>query len=68
MKAESMILKLLFAATLAISAGLFASMLFTPGKAVDLAAGGNHPAAAGLNLQHLPCPLAPDGVICLRAG
>jgi hypothetical protein len=70
MKYESMMLKMLFVATLALSAGLFASMLFTPHDAVRLAdpAGGASEAPTSMSLQHMACPLAPDGVICLRAG
>lgn len=71
MKHETTILKMLFAVTLAVSAGLFVSMLTAPRQQVilaDPAQAGSNSTPVSVNLHHLACPLAPDGIICLRAG
>lgn len=66
MKLESLLLKLLFAATLIVSAGMLASMLGIPHEAMRLASR-TGAATATMGLQHLACPLLADNVICLHA-
>ena len=70
MKYELIMLKLLFTATLALSIGLFASMLFMPYETVRSAAlpHGSKAVPATMTQRHLACSLAADGVICLRTG